>query len=101
MQTTRYILMQSSHAQLEIYTADIVKRGGKVTGKGEQGKWQESGFNWICFWCRFKDKGKGKMVEEEQVKKMSKKELLTLDEELALKLQAEEDEEERLAREKA
>ncbi|GJU97685.1 hypothetical protein Tco_1326956 [Tanacetum coccineum] len=41
------------------------------------------------------------MVEEEQVKKMSKKELLKLDEELALKLQAEEDEEERLAREKA
>ncbi|GJR72765.1 hypothetical protein Tco_0085130 [Tanacetum coccineum] len=48
-----------------------------------------------------KDKGKGKMVEEEPVKKMSKKELLKLDEELAFKLQAEEDEEERLAREKA
>ncbi|GJR98069.1 hypothetical protein Tco_0270243 [Tanacetum coccineum] len=42
-----------------------------------------------------KDKGKGKMVEEEPVKKMSKKELLKLDEELALKLQAKEDEEER------
>ncbi|GJR48736.1 hypothetical protein Tco_1316839 [Tanacetum coccineum] len=41
------------------------------------------------------------MVEEEPVKKMSKKELLKLDEELAFKLQAEEDEEERLAREKA
>ncbi|GKA44943.1 hypothetical protein Tco_0737739 [Tanacetum coccineum] len=48
-----------------------------------------------------KDKGKGKMVEEEPVNKMSKKELLKLDEELAFKLQAEEDEEERLAREKA
>ncbi|GJR60486.1 putative ribonuclease H-like domain-containing protein [Tanacetum coccineum] len=48
-----------------------------------------------------KDKGKGKMVEEEHVKKMSKKELLKLDEELAFKLQAEEDEEERLAREEA
>ncbi|GKB03427.1 hypothetical protein Tco_0831570 [Tanacetum coccineum] len=48
-----------------------------------------------------KDKGKGKMVEEEPVKKMSKKELLKLDEELSFKLQAEEDEEERLAREKA
>ncbi|GJW09302.1 hypothetical protein Tco_1575129 [Tanacetum coccineum] len=48
-----------------------------------------------------KDKGKGKMVEEEHVKKMSKKELLKLDEELALNLQAKEDEEERLAREKA
>ncbi|GJV68704.1 hypothetical protein Tco_1484213 [Tanacetum coccineum] len=48
-----------------------------------------------------KDKGKGKMVEEEPVKKNSKKELLKLDEELAFKLQAEEDEEERLAREKA
>ncbi|GKC85275.1 hypothetical protein Tco_1140992 [Tanacetum coccineum] len=45
--------------------------------------------------------GKGKMVEEEPVKKMSKKELLKLDEELAFKLQAEEDKEERLAREKA
>ncbi|GJU50425.1 hypothetical protein Tco_1219980 [Tanacetum coccineum] len=35
-----------------------------------------------------KDKGKGKMVEEEPMKKMSKKELLKLDEELAFKLQA-------------
>ncbi|GKC33705.1 retrovirus-related pol polyprotein from transposon TNT 1-94 [Tanacetum coccineum] len=41
------------------------------------------------------------MVEEEPVKKISKKELLKLDEELAFKLQAEEDEEERLPREKA
>ncbi|GKC62628.1 hypothetical protein Tco_1095226, partial [Tanacetum coccineum] len=48
-----------------------------------------------------KDKGKGKIIEEEPVKKMSKKELLNLDEELAFKLQAKEDEEERLAREKA
>ncbi|GJS32698.1 hypothetical protein Tco_0531080 [Tanacetum coccineum] len=48
-----------------------------------------------------KDKGKGKMVKEEPVKKMSKKELLKLDKELDFKLQAEEDEEERLAREKA
>ncbi|GKD34191.1 hypothetical protein Tco_1249700 [Tanacetum coccineum] len=48
-----------------------------------------------------KDKGKGKMVEEEPIKKMSKKELLKLDEELAFKLQAKEDEEERLSREKA
>ncbi|GJV30614.1 hypothetical protein Tco_1387062 [Tanacetum coccineum] len=40
------------------------------------------------------------MVEPEPVKKMSKKELLRLDEELALKLQAEEGEEERLTREK-
>ncbi|GJS55512.1 hypothetical protein Tco_0628874 [Tanacetum coccineum] len=48
-----------------------------------------------------KDKGKGKMVEEEPVKKISKKELLKLDEELAFKLQAEEDKEERLPMEKA
>ncbi|GJR69853.1 hypothetical protein Tco_0015918 [Tanacetum coccineum] len=41
------------------------------------------------------------MVEEEPMKKMSKKELLKLDEELALKVQDDEDEEERLAREKA
>ncbi|GKC11478.1 hypothetical protein Tco_1008260, partial [Tanacetum coccineum] len=49
------------------------------------------------------DNGKGKMVEQELVKKMSKKVLLRLDEELAFKLQAEEEEkeEERLAREKA
>ncbi|GKB28377.1 hypothetical protein Tco_0867778 [Tanacetum coccineum] len=46
------------------------------------------------------DKGKGKMVEEELVKKMSKKELFKLDEELVFKLQAEEEEEERLTREK-
>ncbi|GJW57537.1 hypothetical protein Tco_0104268 [Tanacetum coccineum] len=49
-----------------------------------------------------KDKGKGKMVEPEYVKKLSKKDQLMLDEELAFKLQAkEEEEEERLAREKA
>ncbi|GKE10532.1 hypothetical protein Tco_1414083 [Tanacetum coccineum] len=48
-----------------------------------------------------KDKGKGKMVEEEPVKKMSKKELLKLNEELAFKLQAEEEEQARLAKEKA
>ncbi|GJT00659.1 retrovirus-related pol polyprotein from transposon TNT 1-94 [Tanacetum coccineum] len=50
---------------------------------------------------KVQDKGKGKMVEPEPVKKMSKKELLRLDEELAFKLQAEEEEEERLAREKS
>ncbi|GJY48608.1 putative ribonuclease H-like domain-containing protein [Tanacetum coccineum] len=48
------------------------------------------------------DKGKGKMVEPEPLKKLSKKDQLMLDEELAFKLQAkEEEEEERLAREKA
>ncbi|GJS06405.1 hypothetical protein Tco_0363201 [Tanacetum coccineum] len=41
------------------------------------------------------------MVEEEPVKKMSKKELLKLNEELAFKLQAKEEEQARLAREKA
>ncbi|GKA10412.1 hypothetical protein Tco_0689845 [Tanacetum coccineum] len=46
------------------------------------------------------DKDKGKTVEPEPVKKLSKKDQLRLDEELAFKLQAEE-EEERLAREKS
>ncbi|GJU82950.1 hypothetical protein Tco_1285315 [Tanacetum coccineum] len=41
------------------------------------------------------------MVEPEPVKKLSKKDQLMLDEELAFKLQAKEEEEERLAREKA
>ncbi|GJX47514.1 hypothetical protein Tco_0272704 [Tanacetum coccineum] len=50
---------------------------------------------------KVQDKGKRKMVEPEPVKKVSKKELLMLDEKLAFKLQAEEEEEERLAREKA
>ncbi|GJT87702.1 hypothetical protein Tco_1069419 [Tanacetum coccineum] len=50
---------------------------------------------------KVQDKGKGKMVELEPVKKMSKKELLRLDEELAFKLQAKEEEEERIAKEKA
>nr|GEU55834.1 putative ribonuclease H-like domain-containing protein [Tanacetum cinerariifolium] len=50
---------------------------------------------------QFKDKGKGKMVKPETVKKLSKKDQLMLDEELAFKLQAEEEEQERLAREKA
>nr|GEW37676.1 hypothetical protein [Tanacetum cinerariifolium] len=48
-----------------------------------------------------KDKGKGKMIKPEPVKKLSKKDQLMLDEELAFKLQAEKEEEERLAREKA
>ncbi|GJR08754.1 hypothetical protein Tco_0791406 [Tanacetum coccineum] len=50
---------------------------------------------------KVQDKGKGKMVEPEPVKKISKKELIRLDEELAFKLQAKEEEKERLAREKA
>ncbi|GJZ34103.1 hypothetical protein Tco_0579539 [Tanacetum coccineum] len=50
---------------------------------------------------KVQDKGKGKMVELEPMKKMTKKELLRLDEELTFKLQAEEEEEEKLAREKA
>ncbi|GJV53909.1 hypothetical protein Tco_1449650 [Tanacetum coccineum] len=50
---------------------------------------------------KVQDKGKSKMVEPEPVKKMSKKDLLRLDEELSFKLQAKEEEEERLAREKA
>ncbi|GKA30578.1 hypothetical protein Tco_0716883 [Tanacetum coccineum] len=51
-----------------------------------------------------KEKGKGIMIEEpvvEQVKPMKRLEQIRLDEELAFKLQAEEEEEERLAREKA
>ncbi|GJR98369.1 hypothetical protein Tco_0270543 [Tanacetum coccineum] len=50
------------------------------------------------------DKGKGIMVEEpvvEQVKPMKRLEQMRLDEELAFKLQAKEEGEERLAREKA
>ncbi|GKD43265.1 hypothetical protein Tco_1267910 [Tanacetum coccineum] len=46
------------------------------------------------------DKGKGIMIEE-HVKPMKKKVQIMLDEDVALKLQAEFDEEERLAREKA
>ncbi|GKD95740.1 hypothetical protein Tco_1379637 [Tanacetum coccineum] len=51
-----------------------------------------------------KDKGKGIMIEElvvEQVKPMKRLEQMRLDEELAFKLQVEEEKEERLAREKA
>ncbi|GJR41393.1 hypothetical protein Tco_1217077 [Tanacetum coccineum] len=47
-----------------------------------------------------RDKGKGIMIEE-PMKPMKKKVQIMLDEETALKLQAEFDEEERLAREKA
>ncbi|GJW36385.1 hypothetical protein Tco_0059305 [Tanacetum coccineum] len=46
------------------------------------------------------DKGKGKMIEPEPVKKLSKKDQLMSDEEEAKRLQAEFDEEERLPREK-
>ncbi|GJV62445.1 putative ribonuclease H-like domain-containing protein [Tanacetum coccineum] len=51
-----------------------------------------------------KDKGKGIIIEEpvvEQVKPMKRLEQIRLDEEVTFKLQAEEEEEERLAREKA
>ncbi|GJZ34289.1 hypothetical protein Tco_0580106, partial [Tanacetum coccineum] len=51
-----------------------------------------------------KDKGKGIMIKEpvvEQVKPMKRLEQIRLNEELSFKLQAEEEEEERLAREKA
>nr|GEY05094.1 hypothetical protein [Tanacetum cinerariifolium] len=49
-----------------------------------------------------KDKGKGKMVEPKHVKKLSKKDQLMLDKELAFKLQAKKEEEEgRIARENA
>nr|GEW45870.1 hypothetical protein [Tanacetum cinerariifolium] len=47
-----------------------------------------------------KDKGNGKMVKPEPVKKFLKKDQLKLDEEHAFKLQAEEKEEERIVREK-
>ncbi|GJU44258.1 hypothetical protein Tco_1201524 [Tanacetum coccineum] len=47
------------------------------------------------------DKGKGKMNELEPMKKLPKNDQLRLDEELAFRLRAEEEEEERLAREKA
>ncbi|GJX50627.1 hypothetical protein Tco_0277472 [Tanacetum coccineum] len=49
---------------------------------------------------KIQDKGKAKMIEPEPVKKLSKKDQLKLDEEIALKLQAEIDEEERIARAK-
>nr|GEV19967.1 hypothetical protein [Tanacetum cinerariifolium] len=48
-----------------------------------------------------KDKGKGKMVKPEPVKKLLKKDQLMLDEELTFKLQDEEEKEERFAKEKA
>ncbi|GKC10160.1 hypothetical protein Tco_1001770 [Tanacetum coccineum] len=46
------------------------------------------------------DKGKGKMVESEPVKKLSKKDQLMIDEELAFKLQAKEEEEDRPVRQR-
>nr|GFC23943.1 hypothetical protein [Tanacetum cinerariifolium] len=50
---------------------------------------------------KVQDKGKGIMVEPEPINKLSKKDQISLDEELAFKLQVEEEEEKRLAREKA
>nr|GEV78752.1 ribonuclease H-like domain-containing protein [Tanacetum cinerariifolium] len=47
------------------------------------------------------NKGKGKMVKPEHVKKLSNKDQLKLDEELAFKLQAKEEEEERISREES
>ncbi|GKD82845.1 hypothetical protein Tco_1349684, partial [Tanacetum coccineum] len=50
--------------------------------------------------AKVQDKGKGKMVEPEPVKPIKKKVQIMLDKEIALKLQAEIDEEERIARAK-
>ncbi|GJW27448.1 hypothetical protein Tco_0044323 [Tanacetum coccineum] len=47
---------------------------------------------------KIQDKGKAKMIKPKLVKKLSKKDQLKLDEEMALKLQAEIDEEERIPR---
>ncbi|GKC26504.1 hypothetical protein Tco_1033798, partial [Tanacetum coccineum] len=51
--------------------------------------------------AKIQDKGKAKMIELEPVKKLSKKDELKLDEEVAQRLQAEFDEQERIEREKA
>ncbi|GJR54214.1 hypothetical protein Tco_1404735 [Tanacetum coccineum] len=48
--------------------------------------------------AKVQDKGKGKMVEHEPIKPTKKKVQIMLDEEIALKLQAKIDEEERIAR---
>ncbi|GKC48851.1 retrovirus-related pol polyprotein from transposon TNT 1-94 [Tanacetum coccineum] len=50
--------------------------------------------------AKIQDKGKAKMIEPEPVKKLSKKDQLKLDEEVAQRLQAEFDEQERIEREK-
>ncbi|GKC07178.1 hypothetical protein Tco_0998788 [Tanacetum coccineum] len=49
---------------------------------------------------KIQDKGKAKMIEPEPVKKLSKKDQLKIDEEVAQRLQAEFDEQERIKREK-
>ncbi|GJU62256.1 putative ribonuclease H-like domain-containing protein [Tanacetum coccineum] len=51
--------------------------------------------------AKIQDKGKEKMIEPEPVKKLSKKDKLKLDEEVAQRLQAKFDEQERIEREKA
>ncbi|GJV23886.1 hypothetical protein Tco_1376581 [Tanacetum coccineum] len=51
--------------------------------------------------AKIQDKGKAKMIEPRPVKKLSNKDQLKLDEEVAQRLQAEFDEQERIKREKA
>ncbi|GKA20948.1 hypothetical protein Tco_0700937 [Tanacetum coccineum] len=51
--------------------------------------------------AKIQDKGKAKMIEPEPMKKLSKKDQLKLDEEVAQRLQAEFDKQERIEREKA
>ncbi|GJW48012.1 putative ribonuclease H-like domain-containing protein [Tanacetum coccineum] len=51
--------------------------------------------------AKIQDKGKAKMIEPKPVKKLSKKDQLKLNEEVAQRLQAEFDEQERIEREKA
>ncbi|GKD84839.1 hypothetical protein Tco_1355993, partial [Tanacetum coccineum] len=50
--------------------------------------------------AKVQEKGKGKMIKPEPIKNMKKKDLTKLDKETTKRLQAEFDEEERLAREK-
>ncbi|GJS77963.1 hypothetical protein Tco_0727844 [Tanacetum coccineum] len=83
--------------QTDICHVDV-RCGGLWFGtpvKGRNTMWHDM----ICpAFISIADKGKGIMVELE--KSLKKKDQLKLDEEMALKLQAEIDEEERLAREK-
>ncbi|GJW48082.1 putative ribonuclease H-like domain-containing protein [Tanacetum coccineum] len=76
-----------------------LKKSAKPKDKGDVIEEQSVPVSAASTKAKVQDKGKGKMVEE-PVKSMKKKYLIRLDEEIASKLQAEFDEEERLKREK-
>ncbi|GKE20843.1 hypothetical protein Tco_1432355 [Tanacetum coccineum] len=84
-------------ADNEIFDVDILTALKSVKPKVKRVVIKEPSIPVSAASALTKDKGKGKMVEPEPMKPTKKKVQIMLDEEITLKLQAEIDEEERIA----